>query len=838
MAEKVKVKLKSGSDIVRLPAIALRGLVVFPSNVIHFEVGRPKSIAAIEWAMANSNSVFLITQKDMEVDSPGINDLYSYGVVAEVKQLLRVSDDLVKVIVEGKYRAKLFSLETSGKFLQASTKSAPVRPVKSQDAPRAEALLRSIKDAFEKFLTLNPRVPKDVIYNIITSDNALYLSEYLPANLFFKYADKQEILNTSSLLERLEKLLELFQKENKILMIEKDIQDKVSDQMDKNQRDYYLREQMRAIAGELDDSDDTKAEAEKYKERITELKLAKEAEEKLLKETERLSRMQGSSQEASVIRTYLDTCLDLPWNTMTVDHLDIKKAEAQLDKDHYGLKKVKERILELLSVRKLTPDVKSQIICLVGPPGVGKTSIAHSIATCLGRKFARMSLGGVRDEAEIRGHRRTYVGAMPGKLISAINTSKSRNPLLLLDEIDKMASDFRGDPAAALLEALDPEQNKSFKDHYLDIPFDLSDVLFITTANDLGTIPRPLLDRMDVIEIPSYTRVEKFNIAKKHLLPKQLDKNGLKGKVRITDSALYALIDSYTQEAGVRSLERAIGEVLRKCAKSIASGEKDRVSVSAASLEQLLGPKRVKPPFFSKASAVGIANGLAWTSVGGEILPIEVQVIKGGTGKLELTGSLGDVMKESARLAITYARVHAEEYGYSPTVFKGADIHIHAPEGAVPKDGPSAGITLTTALISCLSKRPVRSDVAMTGEITLHGDVLPIGGLKEKSMAAYREGIKQVIIPKDNFCDLYDVDEEVKKHVEFVPVSTLDEAFAVSMAPIAKGRGASPAVLDDGGKQRARAPRAKAAGKAQGTGTKRRPAPKKTPETAHREIPQ
>ncbi len=833
MAEKVKVKLKAGSDIVRLPAIALRGLVVFPSNIIHFEVGRPKSIAAIEWAMTNSNSVFLITQRDMDVDDPEMADLYDYGVVAEVKQLLRVSDDLVKVIVEGKYRAKMMALETTGKFLSASTKSAPVRPVKPQDSARAEALMRSIKEAFEKFLGLNPRVPKDVIYNVITSDSALYLSEYLPANLLFKYADKQDILDTTNLIDRLEKLLVLFQKENKILLIEKDIQEKVSDQMDKNQRDYYLREQMRAIAGELDDSDDTRAEAEKYRERITALQLPKEAEEKLLKEAERLGRMQGSSQEASVIRTYLDTCVELPWHNETVDTLDIKKAAAQLDKDHYGLKKVKERILELLSVRKLTPEVKSQIICLVGPPGVGKTSIAQSIATCLGRKFARMSLGGVRDEAEIRGHRRTYVGAMPGKLISAVNTSKSRNPLLLLDEIDKMASDFRGDPAAALLEALDPEQNKSFKDHYLDIPFDLSDVLFITTANDLGTIPRPLLDRMDVIEIPSYTRVEKFNIAKKHLLPKQLVKNGLKGKVKLADAALYTIIDSYTQEAGVRNLERTISEVLRKCAKSIASGEQEKMTVNAAMVEELLGPKRVKPPFFSKASAVGIANGLAWTSIGGEILPIEVQVVKNGTGKLELTGSLGEVMKESARLAITYAKASAGEFGYAPTVFKGADIHIHAPEGAIPKDGPSAGITLSTALISCLSGRPVRSDVAMTGEITLHGDVLPIGGLKEKSMAAYREGIKKVLIPKDNVSDLYDVDQEVKDHVEFVPVATLDEAFAVSMAPVRGAKAAGPAA-----KRTVNKPTARAATRKKATDKAKNPPPATQDKTTSRGIPQ
>ncbi len=781
MAEKVKVKLKSANDLVRLPAIALRGLVVFPSNVIHFEVGREKSIAAIDAAIESGNSLFLVTQKDMDEDAPGIKDLYSYGVVAEIKQVLRVSDDLVKVIVEGRYRAKLFALDTEGPYLLASTKSAPVRPVRREDTPRAEALVRSIKSSFERFFSLNPRIPKDIVYNIATGDSALFLSEYIPANLLFKYTDKQDVLNTSSLLVRLEKILELLLHENEILMIERDINEKVSEQMDKNQRDYYLREQMRAIAGELDESEDARGEAEKYRARIMELALPQEAEEKLLKETERLSRMQGNSQEASVIRTYLDTCLDLPWSAVTVDNLDIHNAEVQLDHDHYGLNKVKERILELLSVRKLTPDVKSQIICLVGPPGVGKTSIARSIADALGRKYARMSLGGVRDEAEIRGHRRTYIGAMPGKLISAVNTAKSKNPLLLLDEIDKMASDFRGDPAAALLEALDPEQNKAFKDHYLDIPFDLSDVLFITTANDTSTIPRPLLDRMDVIELGSYTRIEKFNIVKKHLLPKQLLKNGLKGKAKITDTALYGIIDGYTQEAGVRTLERVITEVLRKCAKVIASEEQEKMTVGVQNLEKLLGPKRRKPSYFSKENEVGIANGLAWTSIGGEILPIEVQIVEKGSGKLELTGSLGDVMKESAHLAITYAKANADRFGYDIEVFKNADIHVHAPEGAIPKDGPSAGITLSTALISVLSGNPVRSDVAMTGEITLHGNVLPIGGLKEKSMAAYREGIKTVLIPKDNLSDLYDIDDEVKESIRFVAVSTLEDALAVSL---------------------------------------------------------
>ena len=775
MSEKVKIKVDR--DIMRMPTIALRGLVVFPNNVVHFEVGREKSIAAVEWAMSNSSHIFLITQREMDTETPTVEDLYEYGVVAEVKQVLRVSDDVVKVLVEGKYRARLLALDNGGKFLIATIKPAPLRGVRVGNSIQMEAMLRSLKEAFERYLSLNPRLSKDVVYNILSSDDAAFLAEYVPANLLLKYQDKQQVLNESTLMRRINTLMELLNRECQVLSIEKEIQDKVSDQMDKNQRDYYLREQMRVIATELDETEDARLEAEEYREKIEALELPEEAHEKLLKEAERMSRMQGNSQEAAVIRTYLDTCLSLPWGKSTVDNLNIARAQSILDKEHYGLKKVKDRILEILAVRKLSPEVKGQIICLVGPPGVGKTSIARSIAACLGREYARMSLGGVRDEAEIRGHRRTYIGAMPGKIISAVITAKSSNPLILLDEIDKLASDFRGDPAAALLEALDPEQNKGFKDHYLDIPFDLSNVLFITTANNLDTIPAPLLDRMDVIELPSYTRVEKFNIAKRHLLPKQLKNNGLEGKVTMNSGALYGLIDGYTREAGVRGLERSITEVLRKCARKIAAEETDSVHVTAGMLEELLGPRRVKDNFFNRTNAVGITNGLAWTSVGGEILPIEVQVLDNGSGKIELTGSLGDVMKESARLAVTYARVHAEEYGIDPARLKDADLHIHAPEGAVPKDGPSAGVTLTTALISSLSGCSVRADVAMTGEITLHGQVLPIGGLREKSMAAYREGIKTVLIPKDNESDLYDVDEEVKKSVTFVPVSNLQQVL-------------------------------------------------------------
>ena len=779
MSEKVTIKVEHRE--LHLPTIALRGLVVFPNNLVHFEVGREKSIAAVEWAMANNSNVFLVAQKAMETSDPTQADLFSYGVVAEVKQVLRVSEDLVKVLVEGKYRAKLTELDTSGDFLLSAVRPAPVRAGKPEDAVETEALLRALKTGFDEYLGMNPRLGKDVVFAIVSSDDPAFLSEYMPANLLFRYEDKQAVMDESTLNGRLKKLVEMLRRECQVMKIEKEIAEKVNESMDKNQRDYYLHEQLHIISDELGEGDDTHAEADEYRRKITGLHLAEDSEKKLLKEVDRLSKMQGSNQEATVIRTYLDTCLDLPWNTFTVDDLDIGRAQQILDRDHYGLKKVKDRILETLAVRKLAPDVKAQIICLVGPPGVGKTSIARSIAESLGRKYVRISLGGVRDEAEIRGHRRTYIGAMPGKIISAMISAKSSNPLMLLDEIDKLAGDFRGDPAAALLEALDPEQNSTFNDHFIDIPFDLSHVLFITTANDLGSIPGPLRDRMDVIELPSYTRVEKYNIARKHLLPKQLKACGLTGKVTLSQSALYGIIDGYTREAGVRNLERTITSVLRKCARKIASGEVESVSVTGTMLEELLGPRFVKPDFLNRTNAIGIANGLAWTSVGGETLPIEVQVIDNGSGKITVTGSLGDVMKESAQLAVTWVRVHAQEYGIDPERLKKCDLHIHAPEGAVPKDGPSAGVTLTTALVSCLSGMPVRGDVAMTGEITLHGNVLPIGGLREKSMAAYREGMKTVLIPKDNEPDLYEVDDEVKKNLTFLPMQSLTQVLNAAL---------------------------------------------------------
>ena len=792
MSERVKIILDKNADILRLPAIALRGLVVFPGNIIHFEVGRKKSIAAIEWAMSNNNAVFLTAQQDMDVEDPGFKDLYAYGVVAEVKQVLRVSDELVKVLVEGKYRAKLLTLDSSGRFLLASTKAAALRGTKSVDSARVEALVRSVKEAFEEYLSLNPRLSKDVVYTIIINEDAALLCDYIPANLLLKYTDKQALLNEGTVSGRLEKLLEILRRETKILHIEKDIQSKVNEQMDKNQRDYYLREQMRAISNELDDFDDTREEAEEYKAKIEKTKLPEEAREKLLKEADRMFKMQGNSQEASVIRTYLDTCLDLPWDTRTEDNLDVNKAAALLDKEHYGLKKVKERILEILAVRKLAPEVKGQIICLVGPPGVGKTSIARSIAECLGRKYARMSLGGVRDEAEIRGHRKTYIGAMPGRILTAMQQAGTHNPLLLLDEIDKLGSDYRGDPSSALLEVLDAEQNATFRDNYLEIPFDLSECMFITTANTADTIPRPLLDRMEVIELGSYTDEEKRSIARDHLLPRQLAKNGLKkSQVRVTDDALREIIRCYTRESGVRNLERKLGELCRKCAVQLLSDEAPRrVTVTGTNLESFLGPRRILPDKLPETDPIGLVTGLAWTSVGGETLEVECNVMD-GSGKLILTGNLGDVMKESVQAAVSYLRTRAEQLHIPSDFYKTRDIHVHFPEGAVPKDGPSAGIAVCTALASALSGTPVRRDIAMTGEISIRGRVLPIGGLKEKTMAALRHGVKTVIIPHENEKDLQEIDQTVRRALNFLLV---DHADAVLDAALVRPVQEEPAV--------------------------------------------
>ena len=766
------------ANTLNLPVLALRGLTVFPHTNLTFDVERRISIKALEVAMESGQEIFLVTQRELNTDRPGEKDLYTMGTISRVTQILRLGKNSLRVMVEGGRRARLRRLWQTEPYLQGHVEVVEESAAVSH-GPKTEALLRQTWGLFQDYAHLAGNVAEEVTAAVLDCQEPGYLADFIAQNTALRYDDKQAILEELSPLVRLRKLNGFLARERDVLGYERQMEGKVRDELAQQQKEQILRTQIRVLQNELGEDEDN--EIEEYRQKLAELKLEDETREHLEKEINKLAKQPYVSAEASVIRNYLDVCLELPWGTYTKERLNVDAARKVLDREHFGLEKVKERILETIAVRQMNPEGKGQIICLAGPPGVGKTSIARSIAESLGRKYVRLSLGGVRDEAEIRGHRRTYIGAMPGKIISAMITAKSSNPLMLLDEIDKLAGDFRGDPAAALLEALDPEQNGTFNDHFLDIPYDLSHVLFITTANDLGSIPGPLRDRMDVIELPSYTRVEKYNIARKHLLPKQLKLCGLSGKVTLSQSALYDIIDGYTREAGVRNLERTITSVLRKCARKIASGEVESVSVTASSLEELLGPRQVKADFLNRTNMVGVANGLAWTSVGGETLPIEVQVMDEGSGKITVTGSLGDVMKESAQLAVTYVRVHAAEYGIDPERLKKCDLHIHAPEGAVPKDGPSAGVTLTTALVSCLSGLPVRGDVAMTGEITLHGNVLPIGGLREKSMAAYREGMKLVLIPKGNEPDLYEVDDEVKKNLEFLPVTNLSQVLEATL---------------------------------------------------------
>lgn len=771
----------------RLPTIAIRGLVMFPNMVLHFDVARQKSILALNRAMQGNQKIFLVTQKNSRVENPTKEDLYTVGVVAKVKQILKAQSESVRVVVEGQYRARMCELVSTEPFYEAMCEEMPMLPVKEGKHLTVDAYLRVVKDLFEEYCFYAPKMPKDLVVNIIGAEDPIFVSEYLSQNLGFSLEDKQMILEESSIRKRLEMLSTLLRRENDILAIEHSIAERVKDQMDRNQKEYYLREQIKAIRAELGEDEDGDTEIEKYRTRLREIEPDEETEKKLTEEINKLSKMVFNSQEAMVSRNYLDTVFSLPWNKLTEDKLDIAAAREKLDADHYGLQKVKERILEILAVRKLEPNIKGQIICLVGPPGVGKTSIARSIAEAMGRKYVRMSLGGVRDEADIRGHRKTYIGAMPGRVVSALKQADSMNPLMLLDEIDKLGSDFKGDPSSALLEVLDSEQNFAFRDHYLEIPLDLSNVLFFATANDASTIPAPLYDRMEIINLSSYTREEKFQIAKRHLVPKQVKRHGLNGRTcRFYDDALYSLIDHYVREAGVRTLEREIATLCRKSAKMIVEGEKKSCHISAKMLESLLGPQKYKDDDIQKEDLVGVVNGLAWTAVGGEILQAEVAVVD-GTGKLELTGSLGDVMKESAKAAITCVRSLCDRYGIDKDFYKTKDIHIHFPEGAVPKDGPSAGVTITTALVSALSGIPVRHDVAMTGEITLRGRVLPIGGLKEKTMAAYRNGMKTVVIPQANEPDLYEVDPVVKENITFVTakeIGTVLEKALVPMLPL------------------------------------------------------
>ena len=772
---------KQPAEIITMPMIAMRGIVLFPNMILHFDVGRKKSIAALEEAMKGNREVFLASQINIEEDDIKLDNVNKVGVVAEIRQVLKNNGGTTRILVEGKYRAKLVDIVAEEPFLVADTQEFPLKILRPERSILCDALMRTVKDLFNEYTYLVPKMPKELAIKAFGMEDPAQFGEFLAGNLNIDIEDKQRILEESNYVKRLEMLAGVLENENNILGVEKDIYEKVKEQVDQNQREYYLREQLKAITEELGEGENVQDEAEAYKKKIEALGVEGEVKEKLLEEVARLYKMPFNSQEASVIRGYLDTCIALPWNVKTEEKIDITKAKKQLDKNHYGLEKVKERILELLAVRKLQPDIKGQILCLVGPPGVGKTSIAKDIAAAMGRKYTRISLGGMKDESDIRGHRKTYIGAMPGRIMNAVKLAGSKNSLILLDEIDKMGSDFRGDPASAMLEVLDPEQNVAFRDHYIELPFDLSDILFITTANDPSTIPGPLYDRMEIIELGSYTREEKFQIAKKHLVKKEMKRHGLDSKMlRITDDAIYAIIDSYTREAGVRSLERTIGSLCRKAAKKIVGEEASKVTISEANITDFLGVKKFRPETIEANDAVGLVNGLAWTSVGGDMLQVEVAILE-GSGKIELTGNLGDVMKESARTAISYVRSCAEKYGIEKDFYKTKDIHIHVPEGAVPKDGPSAGVTLTTAIVSALSGIPVRRDVAMTGEVTLRGRVLAIGGLREKTMAAYRAGVKTVLIPEENLPDLEEVDPVVKNAITFVPAKEVETVLETAL---------------------------------------------------------
>ncbi len=765
---------------VQMPLLALRGLVVFPNTVASFDVGRKKSANAIKYAMEKNQLIFLVTQKDSFVDDPENGDLYKIGCVAKVKQVLRVSDNLTKVLVQGLYRASYSDFYALPDFYAAKVTKCEEVITNNREIYK-ETLMRRVKAQFAKYMSLMPNASPDVEMTVENTEDLGFLSDFIAFNVNAPFDDKQFILEQLSPVKRAKILIELLEKEHEINQIDKRIAEKTRFSIDENQKEYYLREQLKVISTELY-GDETADEIDNYHTKIESLSADSSVKEMLHIHVNKLAKMPQGSHEGTVERSYLDTCIELPWNACTKTSSDILKAEKILNRDIYGLSKVKERILELLSVYALATDIKGQIICLVGPPGVGKTSIGKTVAECMGRKFARVALGGVHDESEIRGHRKTYIGAMPGKIINAIKQSGSGNPVILLDEVDKLGRDYKGDPASALLEVLDPEQNNTFVDHFIEIPYDLSKAVFIATANSLDTIPAPLLDRMEIIEVSSYTREEKFEIAKRHLVAKQIERHGLKKtQIKFTDDALYSLIDYYTREAGVRKLERHIAAVCRKSAKLIASGERKRVSVTDREVTAMLGRHKYTPEVILEEDQVGIINGLAWTSVGGEIMQLEVSVME-GTGKVELTGSLGDVMKESAMTAVSFVRANAEKYGIDAMFYKNKDIHIHATEAAVPKDGPSAGITMVTALVSALSGRKIKRDIAMTGEVTLRGRVLKIGGLREKSMAAYRGGVKTVFIPKDNLADLEDVDSVVKENVRFIPVSCADEVLSCAFS--------------------------------------------------------
>ena len=775
------MKATNETTIDRLPVLPLRGLTAFPNMIIHFDVGRMMSIRALEASMKNAQRIFLTAQRELKTDTPAPGDLYQIGTVCVVRQILRLPGDNIRVLVEGRARAVAHQFtmpENDGDCIYAAVEELEDYVVGVTER-RAQALVRTAQERFAEYAQNSPRISQDVEMTVAEGGEPGWLADYIAQNLPVEVEAKQDILEELNVTRRLAMVIRLLGEETEILKIENEIQDELKTQMDKNQRDYYLREQIKVIQNELGEQD-TAAEAETYRKRVLELHLPQECEDKLIREVDRFAKLGGSNAEQGVVRTYLDTVLDLPWNKKSEERLDLAEAQAILDRDHYGLKKVKERIMEFLAVKALAPDLKGQVLCLVGPPGVGKTSIARSIAEAMGRNYARMSLGGVRDEADIRGHRKTYIGAMPGRIIDALRRAGTSNPLILLDEIDKMGNDFRGDPASAMLEVLDTEQNVAFRDHYIELPFDLSDVMFLTTANDLSTVPRPLLDRMEVIELSSYTEEEKRQIALHHLLPKQMKKHGLqKGQLMLSEKMLGKVIAGYTREAGVRRLEQLLAKLCRKAAKHVADGGR-RLTVTEKNIESLLGVAPYKDDVVSKKDEVGIVNGLAWTRVGGEMLEVEVAVVP-GTGKIEVTGNLGTVMQESAKAAVTFVRSRASELSIDPMFYKDNDLHIHFPEAAVPKDGPSAGVTITTALVSALTEAPVRHDVAMTGEVTLRGRVLPIGGLREKTMAAYRAGIKTVVIPKDNEADLQDIEPVVRETLRFVPAAHMDTVMETAI---------------------------------------------------------
>lgn len=772
-----------------LPIIPLRGIVVFPKMVLHFDVGRKKSIKALQKAMDDDQKVFLVCQKDASVDEPNIDDMYDVGVICTIRQMMRIpGSENMRVVVEGDERATLYSFTSVKPYIGGLVEIAGDNNSNLEISDDEDkAYQRIIKREFERYASLMPKISNEVIAKVISIKDSGELADFVCSNTFLDYYEKQDVLSALDPSERICQLVVYLKKENNALEIESEIQEKVQNEIDKSQREYYLREEMKVISEALGESDNPLEEAEEYKSKVSALKCSDDIKEKLLKECDKLAKMPSGSHEGTVERNYLDKCLEIPFGKYTKDSINLEKSRKILDKEHYGLDKVKERIVDSLAVYKRNPEFNGQILCLAGPPGVGKTSIVKSLAKSMGRKYVRIALGGIHDEAEIRGHRKTYIGSMPGRIVEAVIKSGVMNPIILLDEIDKVGNDFKGDPSSALLEALDPEQNNSFADHYIEFPLDLSRVLFITTANDVSAIAGPLYDRMEVIELNSYTALEKFYIAKKHLVKKEMIKHSLTSKeFKISDDAINILIENYTREAGVRTLEKQIATLCRKATVSLESGAKS-FKVTDKNIEEYLGKKKFSDDLVSKEDQVGTVNGLAWTSVGGTMLPIEVSALD-GTGKIELTGNLGDVMKESAKTAVSYIRSKASEYGIDEDFYKNKDIHIHAPEAAVPKDGPSAGLAITTAIVSELTGIAIKSNVAMTGEISLKGKALAIGGLKEKSMAAYKAGCDTVIIPQDNKKDLDEISDEVKQVIDFISVKNFDEVLPIALVskPIKK----------------------------------------------------